>query len=60
MEHLNILFDGTINGLNYALSSVASVDNNTYYLSEMVKQPDKSIFVEEMVKEVKDQSSRRH
>ncbi len=43
-EHMNILFDCTINSLYHAFATVASLDNDIYYLSEVFKQPNMYIY----------------
>ena len=62
MAHLSLAtqhFDGTLNYVHPA-AFLTNSDNDTYSLSQMLKQDDKKSFIEAMMTEVQDHESREH
>ena len=62
MAHMSLAnqhFDGTLNFLHPA-AFLVNADNDTYSLSQMLKQEDKKSFIEAMLTEVQDHESREH
>ena len=57
-EYTNKLLDKLLNFVNEMIFSI--VDNEVYYLKEILKQKDKSEFIKAMVKEIDIHERRNH